>query len=43
MYMCADVLAHIDCDLKKFVMFYESCPTQVKHLVIVDTVGTSTF
>jgi hypothetical protein len=37
--MCADALAHIGCDLKSFVMFYESCPTQIKYLLIADAAG----
>jgi hypothetical protein len=39
--MCADALVHIGCDLKSFVMFYESCPTQIKHLLIADATGAS--
>jgi ribonuclease HI len=40
--MCADALAHIGCELGNTLMFYESCPTQIRYLVAADAVGMST-
>jgi hypothetical protein len=38
--LCADALAHIGCDLGNSMMYYESCPTQISHLMTVDAIGT---
>jgi hypothetical protein len=39
--MCADALAHIGCELDNTLMFYEFCPTQIRHLVADDAIGMS--
>jgi ribonuclease HI len=38
---CADSLAHIGCSLGTNVIFYESCPTQIRNLVSNDARGTT--
>jgi hypothetical protein len=39
--LCADALAQIGCDLGNSMMYYESCPTQIRHLVTADAAGAS--
>jgi hypothetical protein len=36
-----DALAHISCELGNTLMFSESCPTQINHLVAADAIGMS--
>jgi hypothetical protein len=36
---CADVLANIACSLDYNMKIYESCPTQIKHLLLADIMG----
>jgi hypothetical protein len=36
--ICADVLAHIGCDICFTVIFYESCPTQIRYLYVGDMI-----
>jgi hypothetical protein len=33
---CVDALASIGCGVGNTMIFYESCPTQIRHLFIVD-------
>lgn len=37
----ADVLADLGCSLHTNICFYESCPAQFSHLVVVDALGVS--
>jgi hypothetical protein len=39
--VCVDVLAHIKCDLNFIMIFYESCPIQIKCLFEVDAATTN--
>ncbi|CAJ2653650.1 unnamed protein product [Trifolium pratense] len=39
--LCADALANIGCGLGDTVIFYESCPTQIRHLFALDAAGTT--
>jgi hypothetical protein len=34
------MLAHVGCELGSTMIIYESCPTQISNVVIVDTSGT---
>ncbi|GAU18650.1 hypothetical protein TSUD_124830 [Trifolium subterraneum] len=34
--VCADMLAHVGCELGSTMMFYELCPTQIARFVIAD-------
>jgi hypothetical protein len=38
---CADVLAHMGCDLGSTMIIYESCPTQLSQFMLADAFGTS--
>ncbi|KAK2373854.1 Polynucleotidyl transferase, ribonuclease H superfamily protein [Trifolium repens] len=38
---CADVLAHMRCDLGSTMIIYESCPTQLSQFMLADAFGTS--
>ena len=33
---CADELANIGCIMENDMMYYESCPTQINHLLVAD-------
>ncbi|PNY06732.1 ethylene responsive transcription factor 1b [Trifolium pratense] len=37
--LCVDALAHIGCELGSYVIFYESCPTQITHDFLDDQAG----
>jgi hypothetical protein len=39
---CADALVHIGCELGYYVIFYESCPTQIMHIFLDDKAEIST-
>jgi hypothetical protein len=34
--VCADMLAHVGCELSSTVIIYESCSAQISYFVIVD-------
>jgi hypothetical protein len=36
---CADALANIGCSMGSTLMIYESCPTQLRHLLVADQMG----
>jgi ribonuclease HI len=38
---CADALANMGCRMGHGMMFYESCPTQISHLLAADQAGIS--
>jgi len=38
---CADALANIGCIVGNEMMFYESCPTQINHLLAADQAGVT--
>jgi ribonuclease HI len=39
--LCADALASIGCGVGNTMIFYESCPTQIRQLFIADAAGTN--
>jgi ribonuclease HI len=39
---CADALANIACSLDYNLKIYESCPTQIRHLLLADIMGIAT-
>jgi hypothetical protein len=41
--LCADALASIGCGVGNTMIFYESCPTQIRQLFIADAAGTNVF
>jgi len=38
---CTDTLANIGYSMRFILMTYESCPTQIRHLLVVDQIGVS--
>ena len=38
---CADTLANIGRIMENEMMFYESCPTQISHLLAADQAGVT--
>ena len=36
---CADALVTIGCKMESTLMIYESCPTQLRHLLVADQMG----
>jgi hypothetical protein len=38
--VCADMLAHVECELGSTMIIYESYSAQISHFVIVDACGT---
>jgi len=39
--LCADALAKLSCSLGSTLICYESCPTQISHLLLADVAGIS--
>ncbi|MCI09825.1 putative non-LTR retroelement reverse transcriptase, partial [Trifolium medium] len=39
---CADVLANIGCTLDREIIFYDSCPSQIKDLLLANEMGITT-
>jgi len=39
---CADALTNIECSLNYNMMTYQSCPTQIRHLLLADLLGMAT-
>jgi hypothetical protein len=40
--VCGCTCTYYSCELGNTLMFYESCLTQIRHLVAADAVGMST-
>jgi hypothetical protein len=37
--VCADILAHVGCELSSTMIIYESCSAQISYFVIVDALN----